>query len=131
MRPETWLLAGALLLTGCAPAQVFTPNLAPEYITVRETSFFLRGPQQPGRPEKIPPRTLVTVAKRETGGYSIVSLADGRRGFVASDDIRMAPPPAVAVSEPDLFPERYVEAPPLPEPDFAMPVEEIPDSGQE
>lgn len=131
MKHERWILA--LLAQGvfsCAPLEVYTPENSPEYMTVKLTPWYRRGPQQPGDPDMLKKQTFVRLVTKEYG-FSRVQLADGRTGYVATDDIRLAPPPGRAVGERELFPERLVEpAPPLPEPDLAMPVAEIPQKNQ-
>lgn len=124
MKPD-WLLAGTLALAACAPTQVFPPELAPEYVTRRTAKFYLYGPQQPGRPEPLPKETYVRL-QREEHGFSVVQLADGRSGYVATEDIRLAPPSARAVSEAELFPERFEPPPEMPEPDLTTPVSDVP-----
>lgn len=94
-------------------------------MTKKVTLFYKQGPAQTSEPDKIPARTFVKLLRKEADGYSVVQLPDGPSGYVDSHDIRPAPPTAIAVPEDKLFPERaYVEAP-LPEPDFATPVDEI------
>ncbi|MFZ4681219.1 MAG: hypothetical protein ACOYMS_01855 [Terrimicrobiaceae bacterium] len=131
MKHEQWILALLTLgLFSCTTAEVYTPENSPEYMTVKYTPLYRRGPQQPGDPDMLEQQTLVRLVTKEYG-FSRVQLADGRSGYVATDDIRLAPPSGRAVGERELFPERLVEAaPPLPEPDLAMPVAEIPQKNQ-
>ena len=107
----------------CTHMEVFAPAKAPEYIVDEETDFYRYGPSQPGRPDEIPAHTIFKVLEKEDGGYSVVELTDGRQGYVATENIRVAPPTAPAVPHDTLFPP--VE-PSLPEPDFRKPVSEIP-----
>jgi hypothetical protein len=135
MKHERWILAlFAQGIFSCAPLEVYTPENSPEYMTVKYTPLYRRGPQQPGDPDMLEKQTLVRLLTREYG-FSRVQLTDGRTGYVATDDIRLAPPPGRAVGERELFPERASErfgelAPPLPEPDLAMPVAEIPQKNE-
>lgn len=123
MRPRPWL-AGFVVLAGCAaPRESFTANTAPEYMIIRQASFFRHGPAQSGRPEKLAPQTVVRLMRKESG-YCVVQLADGRNGYIAGDELKVAPPRGRAVTGDELYPERL--APPLPEPDFSQPVEEVP-----
>jgi hypothetical protein len=88
-----------------------------------ETNFFVNGPAQPGRPEKIPVETFLAVLKRDSG-YSYVKLEDGRTGYIASEDIASAPPTARGVPFDRPKPERIIE---VPLPDFREKPDEIPD----
>lgn len=127
MKLESWMAAVILagFCAGCAPVEVYSPDKAPEYMTSKEASFFIRGPQQPGAPEILPPETFVRLMRKEYG-YSVVKLDDDRAGYIANDDIRVAPPSARAVSDQQLFPERYAaEVVNLPEPDLTLPVAEV------
>ncbi len=70
--------------------------------------------------------TFVRLLSKEDG-FSRVQLADGRAGYVATEDLRPASAAGRAVANAELFPERAVElAPHVPESDFSMPVSEIP-----
>ena len=122
-----WLLPGVVVMAGCSGGEKFDPKSAPEYVTVRETKFFLRGPAQPEKPDELPPQEFVKLLGREPG-FSIVLLGDGRSGWVDSRSLRPAPPAARAVTTEKLFPERAL--PPLPEPDLKLPVEDVPQGGK-
>jgi len=113
-----------LACSACTHMEVFAPNKAPEYIVDKKTDFFRLGPQQAGAPDELPALTIFKVLKKEDMGYSEIELSDGRRGYVATEDIRVAPPLAPAVTHDTLFPPAV--EPPLPEPDFRKPVSEIP-----
>ncbi len=121
-------LAGVVLfgLFGCAPLEVYTLENSPEYMTVKKTPFFLHGPKQPGPPDVLKPQTFVKLQRKEYG-YSVIQLDDGRSGYIATDDMRKAPPTGRAVNEDELFPQRRVESTFVlpPEPDFSLPVEEV------
>lgn len=132
-RTERWrpflkffALLPALLLTGCVATENFAPGTAPEYMTARATSFFRYGPMQPGRPETLEPQVSFQVLSKGPG-YSRVLLENGTTGYVATEDIKRAPPAGGAVPIDKLFPPPpRVPEPPLPEPDFQLPVEEVP-----
>lgn len=126
MKPDFRILGMiALCCFGCASPEVYTSENAPEFMTNRKSSFFIRGPQQPGAPEELPPQTFFRLMRKEPG-YSVVQLGDGRSGYIANEDIRLAPPSGRSVSDEELFPEKYVRARYVePEPDFSMPVQEI------
>lgn len=127
MRPDRWFWAVTLCLGGCASkTEVFTSENSPEYLTMRETSLFRYGPSQPGRPDKLPPQTFVQLQSKDPA-YCVVRLPDGRSGYVATEDLRVAPPAGRAVDGNELFPEQFARVdPPLPEPDFSLPIEEVP-----
>lgn len=127
MKHNRWLLGLGLCLTGCASRmEVFAPDRAPEYMVARETPIYKNGPSQPGRPDQLPPETFVHLKARDAA-YSVVVLPDGRSGYVATEDLRPAPPAGRAVAETELFPEKYADfaAVDLPEPDFLLPVEDV------
>ena len=122
------LLAGVFLLGlfGCAPMEVYTSENSPEYMTVKKTPFFLHGPKQPGAPDVLQPQTFVKLQRKEYG-FSVIQLDDGRSGYIATEDIRQAPPAGRAVNEDELFPQRRIESTfvPPPEPNFSLPVGEV------
>ena len=129
MRPDRWLWVLALCAGGCASKmEVYSPETAPEYLTARETSFFRHGPSQPGRPDKLAANTFVQLQSKDPA-YCVVRLPDGRSGYVATEDLRVAPPAGRAVADGELFPEQFVRVDsPLPEPDFSLPIEEVPET---
>ena len=86
-------------------------------VAVNSADFFHYGPQQDTGPDKRLPRdTLMTVTGRSFG-YAKVKLLNGDEGYVAGDEIHMAPPSLVAAAFPTPTPARrrrvYPE-PPLP-----------------
>jgi hypothetical protein len=70
-------------------------------VTADKTSFFRYGPQQGnGADQELPKDTLVTLI-RPSFGYSKVQLVEGStEGYVASEDIRPAPPTLLAALNP-------------------------------
>jgi hypothetical protein len=70
-------------------------------VTADKTSFFRYGPQQGnGADQELPKDTLVTLI-RPSFGYSKVQLVEGSlEGYVASEDIRPAPPTLLASLNP-------------------------------
>jgi len=116
----------SLVLFGCAPVEVYTPENSPEYMTIKKTPFFRYGPKQPGEPDVLQAQTFVKLQRKEYG-YSVIQLADGRSGYIATDDIRRAPPAGRAVNQDELFPRHQDEQTFVPpsEPDFSQPVEEV------
>lgn len=125
MKPNLLLCGLIFSLAGCAAPEKYTRDNAPEFMTTRQTAFYKHGPQQPGAPEILAAQTFVRVLQKDSG-YTFAQLADGRTGYLATEDLRLAPPGARAVAEAELFPERSVVAAPLPEPDFTLPVDDVP-----
>ncbi|MEI6072860.1 MAG: hypothetical protein WCS31_13785 [Verrucomicrobiae bacterium] len=111
--------AACLFLAGCAAPEVFSGGR--EFVVRRETNFFLYGPAQPGRPEKLPDGTFLDVLKKDPA-YSYVKLSDGRTGYVGSADLSTAPPRAPAVPFDPPEPAQVTEPPP---PNFQEVPEEI------
>ncbi|MBN8710049.1 MAG: hypothetical protein J0I10_11740 [Verrucomicrobia bacterium] len=95
------LLAAAVILSGCAATQTFTPETAPDYVMIRDyTPFYRLGPMQ-GRPDaSLPSGTRVKLLRQEMG-YSLVQLSDSRTGYVANENMAPAPPlpPSVTGSD--------------------------------
>jgi hypothetical protein len=88
----------AMVLSACASAP--TASKKGSYVvTAPRTSFYRVSPLQPNGPDEVLPQgERVTMLKREFG-YSQVSNAAGRSGFVATDDLAPAPPePKLAVA---------------------------------
>ena len=88
------------LLGGCA-TQTFAPEVAPEYVIIRDFSPFYRlGPQQGRGPDaSLRTETRVKLIRREMG-FSLVQLEDLRTGYVANENMTVAPPrPAAQVKE--------------------------------
>lgn len=82
----------ALALAACA-TQSYSPDQAPEYVVIREFAKFYRlGPMQARGPDSsLPVQTRVKLLRKEMG-YYYVMLEDGRAGYVASEDLTLAPP---------------------------------------
>lgn len=118
------------LCGGCASAD--SPNLAAAngekffVVKVDSTPFYRYGPQQASRPEMtLPKDTLVTLVQ-PSFGWCKVELASGNQGYVANDDLTIAPSATTAVvNAPPARRSRTVQ----PEPDFSrfIPPEPLPD----
>lgn len=94
------LLFTAFILGGCA-TQTFAPEVAPEYVMIRDFSPFYRmGPQQGRGPDaSLRSGTRVKLLRREMG-YSLVQMDDLRTGYVANENMTVAPPrPAAQVKQ--------------------------------
>lgn len=87
-----FLLSSAFLLGGCA-TQTFAPEVAPEYVVVRDFSPFYRlGPQQGRGPDaSLHAGDRVKLLRREMG-FSLIQLEDFRTGYVANENMTVAPP---------------------------------------
>ncbi len=98
------------------------------------TSFYRYGPQQGNGPDQSLPKDTLMTLIRPSFGYSKVQLANGGgEGYVASEDIKPAPPTLLAAlnppapelspsSEAENFDMQSSEPPPpesLPDPDLA------------
>lgn len=86
------LLPIAIFLSGCA-TETFAPDVAPEYVVIRDfTPFYRMGPQQ-GRGPDTSLRTGIRVKLlRREMGFSLVQLEDLRTGYVANENMTVAPP---------------------------------------
>lgn len=107
-------------------------------VTADSASFYRYGPQQGNGPDQFLPKDTLMTVIRPSFGYCKVQLLDGPEGYVASDDIRPAPPTLLAAlnpPEPDRAEENFdvssAEPPPpedLPSPDLpATAVEPLPE----
>ena len=86
------LLFIPIFLSGCA-TETFAPDVAPEYVVIRDfTPFYRMGPQQ-GRGPDTSLRTGIRVKLlRREMGFSLVQLEDLRTGYVANENMTVAPP---------------------------------------
>lgn len=73
--------------------ETFAPDTAPEYVVIRDFSAFYRlGPQQGRGPDvSLRTGTRVKLLRREMG-YSLVQLEDLRTGYLANENMTVAPP---------------------------------------
>ncbi|PYL89466.1 MAG: hypothetical protein DMF16_06565 [Verrucomicrobia bacterium] len=71
---------------------------------MKQAEFYFYGPQQANGPDqKLPQDTLVMLI-RPSFGYSKVQLMNGQQGYVASQDIRAAPPQLVSAETTPMVP---------------------------
>ena len=91
---STWILlvCATFLLTGCA-TETFAPETAPEYVVIRDGSpFYSLGPQEARGPTSwLRVQTRVKLLRREMG-YSLVQLETLKTGYVANENMAIAPP---------------------------------------
>lgn len=87
-----FLFLAAFFLGGCA-TETFAPDIAPEYVVIRDYSGFYRlGPQQGRGPDTtLRSGTRVKLLRKEMG-YSLVQLEDLRTGYLANENMTIAPP---------------------------------------
>lgn len=95
-------LALAMFATSCETTQSFSPEEAPDYLVIRDyVPFFRTGPMQSrGADASLPIQTRVKVLRLEMG-YSLVQLEDLRTGYVANENIAVAPPRKPTKEEPE------------------------------
>ena len=112
---QAGLLLCTGMLAGCAwfsdppsieaPAQtsavVNNENGQPLYVVNADyTPFYRLGPQQAnGADQSLPKGTLVSLLSKNFG-YSRVQLINGPNGYVATDDLAVAPPEALPLAVP-------------------------------
>ena len=93
------LLAAVHLLVGCGSAarSARAPKIGKYYaVTSEKAAFYKYGPQQgSGADLQLPKDTLLTLV-RASFGYCKVTLTNGEQGYVAREDIKVAPPELVA-----------------------------------
>jgi hypothetical protein len=100
-------------------------------VTAEKTAFFRFGPQQGNGPdESLPKDTLMTLIRPSFGYCKVQLMPSAKEGYVASEDIRPAPPTLLAAlnppaptgaSERENFDVHSTEPPPpetLPDPDL-------------
>lgn len=88
----TVIPALGLFLMGCAGVN-FLPGQEPLYLVIRGgAAFWTFGPQQTGGPDKrLDLGDQVAIVRWESG-FSRVQLESGTTGFVANEDLAVAPP---------------------------------------
>jgi len=67
-------------------------------VSVKEAAFYRYGPQQGNGPDRRLPQDTLMMLIRPSFGYSKVQLMNGQQGYVASQDIRAAPPELVSAA---------------------------------
>lgn len=122
------LIGAATLSSNCArtTAPAGGTGTGNDYYAVSSSSadFFVHGPQQAnGADRQLARGTLMTVDKISFG-YAQVHLTSGEEGYVARQDIKPAPPAAVAKTRPTARPAavKYHE-PKLPSPESSPAIE--------
>jgi hypothetical protein len=67
-------------------------------VATKSTGFFHYSPSQEVGPDKFLPKDTVVKVTRPSFGYSRVKLMNDQEGYVASKDLRVAPPELVAAA---------------------------------
>lgn len=98
-------LLGTLVLAACASkgrnAGARADNSKMFAVISNSTSFYRYGPQQGNGPDQSLPKDTLMTLIRPSFGYSKVQLANGGgEGYVASEDIKPAPPTLLASLNP-------------------------------
>jgi hypothetical protein len=95
--------AALVLLPGCqtgsqAISRLHEVDTSKYYaVTAEKTPFYQHGPQQGSGPDRELPRDTLVNLVRHSFGYAKVQLVDnGQQGYVAAEDIRIAPAMLVA-----------------------------------
>jgi len=133
MKVSSCVLGGILTLLGlCAtscstsdPTAPTASNSGKYYaVSVKQAEFYLYGPQQGNGPDRKLPQDTLMMLIRPSFGYSKVQLMNGQQGYVASQDIRAAPPQLVSAETTPVVPStnrtkfrfdpRSIPAEPLP-----------------
>ena len=127
------VLATCGILTSCTPMGVKLQSSGQKFFAVSsdKTSFYRYGPQQGNGPdESLPKDTLMTLIRPSFGYCKVQLVATAKQGYVASEDIKPAPPtlvaalnapPPDAIAAREHFDMRSSEPPPpekLPDPDL-------------
>ena len=93
MKACTFLPAAAaiLLVAGCT-SSITQGTIGDWYaVTAPETPFYRYGPQQGNGPDSQLPKDSIMKIIRPSFGFVKVKLQDGESGYVASEDIGVAP----------------------------------------
>jgi hypothetical protein len=88
----------AVFVIGCAGQNGQTASNGGKFyaVTAEKAAFYKYGPQQGNGPDmELPKDTLMTVI-RPSFGYCKVHLTSGQEGYIAREDIQVAPPALVA-----------------------------------
>jgi hypothetical protein len=100
---------------GCAESNPNRPSAANSgkyyAVTTESAEFFHYGPQQGNGPDKRLPRDTLMTLIRPSLGYAKVKLATGEEGYIASDDIRIAPEALVVAATATPTPARRIDYP--------------------
>src|SRR5438309_677028 len=107
MKVSSCVLGGILTLLGLCGTSCSTPdstaptasNSGKYYaVSVKQAEFYFYGPQQASGPDQKLQQDTVVMLIRPSFGYSKVQLMNGEQGYIASQDIRAAPPEVVSAA---------------------------------
>ncbi len=86
------MLASIVLLTGCSSVD-YTSDTSPRMVVLHDgVPFFLHGPAQGNGADGTLARGDEVQVLRKEFGYSFVQRRDGKMGFVANEELAVAPP---------------------------------------
>jgi hypothetical protein len=135
-----FFLIAILCLSGCALTRRNILNASDGEklyaVTKDKAAFYKFGPQQGGGPDMELPRDTLLTLIRPSFGYCKVHLTNGQEGYVASEDIKIAPPALVAAANappPGTAPTTHGERFDLnsTDPRLAVPPEDLPENNPE
>ena len=143
MKVSSCVLGGILTLLGlcgtsCSTSDPTAPtasNSGKYYaVSVKQAEFYLYGPQQGNGPDRKLPQDTLMMLIRPSFGYSKVQLMNGQQGYVASQDIRAAPPQLVSAETMRMVPSTSHETGRTPKFRFdprSIPAEPLPNDAPE
>ena len=143
MKGSSWVIGGILTLLGlCATSCSTSDSTAPSAsnsgkyyaVSVKQAEFYLYGPQQANGPDQKLPQDTLMMLIRPSFGYSKVQLLNGQQGYVASQDIRAAPPQLVSAETTPSLPPNGRETGRAPKFHFdprSIPAEPLPNDAPE
>jgi hypothetical protein len=86
------ILALALLLPACSSIE-YAPDQMPWMVVLHdEVPFYLHGPAQGNGSDRTLAKGDEVQVVRKEFGFSFVQLEDGKKGFVANEELAVAPP---------------------------------------
>src|SRR5881394_773512 len=143
MKVSSCVLGGVLTLlavctTSCSTSDLGAPtasNNGKYYaVSVKQAAFYLYGPQQANGPDQKLPQDTLMMLIRPSFGYSKVKLMNGQQGYVATQDIRAAPPELVSAATAPTIPSNSNETGRTPKFRFdprSIPAEPLPNDAPE
>jgi len=86
------ILLLALLLSACSSIEYASDQLPRMVVLHDDVPFYLQGPAQGNGPDRTLAKGDEVQVLRKEFGYSFVQLVDGKKGFVANEELAVAPP---------------------------------------
>lgn len=98
LRTILLVLSASQMLTACSSIE-YPMEKAPRMLVLHDsTPFFLHGPAQGNGADRMLAKGDEVKALRKEFGYSFVQLGDGQKGFVANEELVVAPPESSPVA---------------------------------